>query len=178
LIELKGSDAIERVKAVKERLRRIPSNGIGFGLLRYMVEDPEIVNKFAALPRPHIAFLYLGQFDQLSSGAPLLVAAKESPGALRSPGGKRGHLLEISSFINGGKLLLNVAYSRNLHLRSTIDRFAGDAIDALRQLVDRSRSVAAVQHAPSDFPGAQLTQEQLDRVMAKFGNSPAGSLNK
>ncbi|MBJ7288323.1 non-ribosomal peptide synthetase, partial [Williamsia sp.] len=47
------------LKAVKEQVRSTPSQGIGYGILRYVDEAPELVD----LPTPEILFNYLGRFD-------------------------------------------------------------------------------------------------------------------
>ncbi len=55
----------EALKSVKEQLRQIPNQGIGYGILRYLSSDEETVNKLQQLPKPEISFNYLGQFDQV-----------------------------------------------------------------------------------------------------------------
>ncbi|MDR8415235.1 condensation domain-containing protein, partial [Nonomuraea sp. 3-1Str] len=60
--------AFERVK---EQLRAIPDNGIGFGLLRYLNERTR--SRLAGRPRPRIGFNYLGRIrlgDEAESWAP------------------------------------------------------------------------------------------------------------
>ncbi|GAA1459847.1 non-ribosomal peptide synthetase [Williamsia maris] len=47
------------LKAVKEQVRSTPSQGIGYGILRYVDEVGELVD----LPTPEILFNYLGRFD-------------------------------------------------------------------------------------------------------------------
>ncbi|MEU0029369.1 amino acid adenylation domain-containing protein [Streptomyces sp. NPDC006335] len=53
-------DLGQAVKHVKEQLRRIPDNGIGYGLLRHL--DPETAEVLAARPGPSFGFNYLGRF--------------------------------------------------------------------------------------------------------------------
>jgi NRPS condensation-like uncharacterized protein len=47
----KVSEPGEVLKSIKEQLRRIPNNGIGYGLLRYLSKDTEIVKKLQAIPQ-------------------------------------------------------------------------------------------------------------------------------
>ncbi|MFT2018501.1 amino acid adenylation domain-containing protein, partial [Streptomyces sp. 796.1] len=49
------------LKHVKEQLRAVPSDGLGFGQLRYL--DPQSGAELATGPRPQISFNYLGRFD-------------------------------------------------------------------------------------------------------------------
>src|SRR5688500_19865899 len=49
------------LKRVKEQLRAIPRNGLGYGLLRYL--HPAIGSQLARHPEPQIGFNYLGRFS-------------------------------------------------------------------------------------------------------------------
>ena len=55
-----GPAAGTALKRVKEQLRAVPDNGIGYGLLRYL--DPEAGPVLAAQPQPQVSFNYLGRF--------------------------------------------------------------------------------------------------------------------
>ena len=52
----------DTIKSVKENLRSVPENGIGFGILKYLSSDEDIRNNFKSLPEPEISFNYMGQF--------------------------------------------------------------------------------------------------------------------
>ncbi|WP_229797823.1 condensation domain-containing protein, partial [Planomonospora parontospora] len=64
--DLHGPTAARAVKRVKEQLRAVPDNGIGYGLLRHL--DPEAAAELAARPVPELAFNYLGR-TQADTGA-------------------------------------------------------------------------------------------------------------
>ncbi|WP_275413248.1 condensation domain-containing protein, partial [Rugosimonospora africana] len=49
------------VKRVKEDLRQIPDNGVGYGLLRYL--NPDTAQVLADFPTPQIGFNYLGRVN-------------------------------------------------------------------------------------------------------------------
>jgi non-ribosomal peptide synthase protein (TIGR01720 family) len=55
-----GADPGGTLKRIKEQLARVPSDGLGFGLLRYL--NPETGPELAALPRAQVGFNYLGRF--------------------------------------------------------------------------------------------------------------------
>nr|MDX8322225.1 condensation domain-containing protein [Agrobacterium sp. rho-8.1] len=55
---------LKLLKSVKEQLRQIPDNGIGYGLLRYM--NSQTAGELAAFPNPQICFNYLGRFGDNS----------------------------------------------------------------------------------------------------------------
>ncbi|HSL83317.1 MAG TPA: condensation domain-containing protein, partial [Thermoanaerobaculia bacterium] len=51
------------VRSVQEALRAVPQGGVGFGLLRYVADAPEVRARAGRLPRPRLAFNYLGRLD-------------------------------------------------------------------------------------------------------------------
>src|SRR5436190_2803876 len=59
-----GDDPRSMLLSVKAELRRLPNRGMGYGLLRYLSEESDVVEKLRSLPPAEISFNYLGQFDQ------------------------------------------------------------------------------------------------------------------
>ncbi|MFX5918551.1 condensation domain-containing protein, partial [Acinetobacter baumannii] len=57
-----GEDAGAAIRAVKEQLRAVPGNGLGYGVLRHL-GDGEAQATLRALPEARVTFNYLGQFD-------------------------------------------------------------------------------------------------------------------
>lgn len=160
------------LKKVKEQLRSIPNRGIGYGVLRYLSDEPEITEQLRTLPQAEVVFNYLGQFDQNISQSSLFDLAPESSGLANSPKGKRSHLLEINGMVSQGKLQLKWSYSQNIHNRATVEALAHDYMEALRLLIAHCQSPDAGGFTPSDFPLAQLEQNELDAAleMVKFKN--------
>ncbi len=150
----------EVLKRVKEQLRAVPNHGIGYGLLRYLNRTGrEYLSQFPAM---EVAFNYLGQFDQVLQEGSMFGAAKESAGSGFSGFGKRCHLVDIGSWISGGRLGVSMMYSREFHKRSTIESWAAAFLNSLRELIEHCRSEEAGGYTPSDFPLAKLSQEELD----------------
>ncbi|TMC21727.1 MAG: amino acid adenylation domain-containing protein [Chloroflexi bacterium] len=52
------------IKTIKEQLRSVPHKGVGYGLLRYLSDDPELREQLASALPSEVSFNYLGQFDQ------------------------------------------------------------------------------------------------------------------
>ena len=163
-----GADPGDSLRAVKEQLRAIPNRGIGYGLLRYLADDPEVVAWLKALPQPEVSFNYLGRFDQLLADTSPFAITGESGGATRSPHGLRRHLLDVQGLISGGRLRVDWFYSENIHRRATIERVATGFVEALRALIAHCRSIVRGEYTPADFPLARFNQERLDRVIRKF----------
>jgi non-ribosomal peptide synthase protein (TIGR01720 family) len=151
------------LRSVKEQLRRIPSRGIGYGLLRYLgTREGNGRPRLAASPR--ISFNYLGQMDQVLPGSSPLRLAPEPTGPWCSPAGVRAHELEINGWIVEGRLETRWTYSESLHRRETIARLAGDFIRELEALIEHCQSPGAGGYTASDFPLAQLDEERLREI--------------
>ena len=163
-LEASGSTR-ECLQAVKEQLRRVPNNGIGYGLLRYLNEDGQVL---ASLPKAEVTFNYLGQFEEMASPSSTFVIASESVGPNRSPQARRTHVLDVTASVVNGKLHLFWTYSENLHEHATIERLAHEYLEALRAIVSHCTSPDAGGYTPSDFPEAGLSQQELDALLAEI----------
>ena len=155
------------LKSVKEQLRAVPRNGVGFGLLRWMGDDDAL----AGLPAPRVSFNYLGQMGGAASpaGGALLVPAEGDVGPLRSPRAPRPHLLAIDAMVADGRLHVTWTYAPSAHARETVERLAAGYLDALRELVAHCRDPEAGGYTPSDFGLAGLDQEGLDALLSQIG---------
>jgi len=167
LLELDEDNRPERVvKAVKEQLRRIPNNGIGYGLLRYLNGDKKIAEQLRTLPQPQVIFNYRGRVENVSPEAFTSQGAQLSIGPVRSPRQQRRYLLEVNGNVSGGQLRFEWNYSANLHNRETVQQWANEFIEALRALTARAVSSESISYDPSDFPLAKLSQTEIDKLFA------------
>ncbi|NJN10375.1 MAG: hypothetical protein HC815_21235 [Richelia sp. RM1_1_1] len=152
---------------VKKQLRQIPKRGIGYGLLRYICEDKTEVEKLFKAPSAEIIFNYLGQFDRVFNEYSLFKLATESHGATHSPRGHRSHLLQIMGKVMAGKLQMSWIYSENIHHQTTIEKLAKRFLETLKALIEHSKSINMPCFTPSDFPEAELSQDQLFKLLNK-----------
>ncbi len=159
---------IDQLKAVKETLRKVPNRGIGFGVLRYLDPDPAVRADLAALPRPPVSFLYLGQLDRMTAGTEIFDLVQEELGPAVHPGGRRRHLLEVIAWVSGGRLHTEWQYSSALHREGTIRELAEGCQTSLRSLLSLARSAGEKAFTPADFPAARLDQQQLDRFLGQM----------
>jgi len=172
-IEVGSWEAGEALKSVKEQLRRIPHNGLSYGLLRYLSDDPEVKEQLSALPCSDVSFKYLGQlggFDETSA----VKLAPESAGPTSSPLELRPHLIEINGSILSSRLRLDWRYSERIHLPSTIERLAANYMEALRGLIRYCQSPDAGGFTPSDFSKARLSQKSLDKLLKNLDRAGGG----
>ena len=160
--------SVAALRLVKEQLRAIPERGIGYGLLRYTSSAGEIVSALSDQPQAEIRFNYLGQTDRSLSQSSLFKPAPESTGPSQSPQRERGYLLNVIGAVTGGALRLAWTYSENRHRRETIERLANDYVEELLALIAQSRTSQAASYSPTDFPGANLSQKDLEKVLARL----------
>ncbi len=156
------------LKSIKEQLRAIPHKGIGYGLLRYLSQEPEIIAQLKTLPQAQISFNYLGQFDQVLNQSSMMQLASESKGEEHSLDGQRPHLLNINAIITNERLQIDWKYSSNVHQPQTIEKIAQEFVATLLELIAHCSSDENGGYTPTDFPLAQLSQLELDQILANL----------
>ncbi|BAS60155.1 amino acid adenylation domain protein (plasmid) [Leptolyngbya boryana NIES-2135] len=170
-LDLSNADGMEdALRTVKEQLRRIPNQGIGCGVLRYLA-PAEIAAQLRDLPQAEVCFNYLGQFDTALDATTTFKLAKESSGAVHCPEGIRPYLLEIDGFIAAQQLHLEWSYSSAIHHPATIAQLAEGFIEALRSIIARCHSPEAGSYTPSDFEAAKISQKDFDKLLAKLSQT-------
>src|SRR6266545_921703 len=164
-MEVNGGNSVELLRDVKEQIREASRRGVYYGMLRYLSEEPDLRERFRAMSQAEISFNYLGQLDLVLKEDALFRGARESAGETRSLKEKRRHLIEINGSVRGGRLHLTWTYSENAHRRETIESMAERTMEALRDIVARSKSTTERPYTPSDFPLATLDRQRLDRLV-------------
>jgi amino acid adenylation domain-containing protein/non-ribosomal peptide synthase protein (TIGR01720 family) len=165
LLEKQSSDFGTLLPSVKEQLRQIPDNGIGFGLLRYLSHEETVRSSLASSPKAQISFNYLGQSDQLQSDNAAFRMSKDEMASGQSEQGARLHLLEFVGLVTHGQLKMDWVYSRRMHQRETITHLANGYVNALRGLIDHCLRPDAGGYTPSDFSKVDLNDRELDAIM-------------
>jgi len=161
----------EAICAVKETLRAIPNEGLGYGLLRYLAADPQVSARMQGLPRADVTFLYLGQSDKRAGAEELLRPAPRQTGPQHSPQSQRPYLLEVQAGVRADQLVVVWRYSSQAHRYETIAALAQRFIAALTGLIHHCLAPDAGGYTPSDFALAQLSQDELDEMLAQLAGS-------
>ncbi|MFM0300727.1 amino acid adenylation domain-containing protein [Paraburkholderia sediminicola] len=164
------STPVATLGAVKDTLRAVPNKGLGFGVLRHY-GDATPRAALAAVPRPHVTFNYLGQFDAPREAA--LVPRFGGAGCERDPAGPIGNALAIHAYIDGDAartLKIHWVYGATQFERATIDALAQRFEAALAELSAACAARLAQRGGgatPGDYPLARtggLTQAALERL--------------
>ena len=111
--------------ALNGQISGVPSNGLGYGLLRYLSEDRDLAASVRSLPRAQICFLFLGRADR-----PNRDREPQMPsgwmGLQRSPRSARPYSLEVQARVIEGELHIRWSYGRNQFRPDTIEALARD----------------------------------------------------
>ena len=167
-LELPSGTMAEQLRSVKERLRSVPHQGVGYGILRYLAAESDP----ALLSPATISFNYLGQIrlDAAPESQGLIQSlAAESVGQLRSPLGTRRYLLDVVALIRDGQLQVVWRYSRAVYRRATVETLAQRFRATLQSyLAQPAQPATEATYTPSDFAAARVNQAQLDQLFSKI----------
>ena len=159
--------AVTALAGITERLRAIPDNGIGYGMLRYA--NAQVAPLLAQSSRPQVLFNYYGRFPEAQAADWL--PAPESDALDVAPDGAQGlpYLLALD--------VVCADEPAGPRLRATWTRTAGGLtaedvqalqagwIEALRELAALpAQPDAAPLLTPADVTTVALTQEQIEAV--------------
>ncbi|GLZ29182.1 hypothetical protein Lesp02_13720 [Lentzea sp. NBRC 105346] len=151
------------LKHVKEQLRALPDNGIGYGMLRYL--NPDTAEVLAAQPRPQIGFNYLGRVGSSMSGWDIAdeddVLADGADERMPLP-----HVIAVNASTVDGELSATWTWAGEVLTEAAARDLAERWFRALELLAEQPGGG----HTPSDFPLTAVTQRDIDR----FETSPHG----
>ncbi|MEU8231341.1 amino acid adenylation domain-containing protein [Actinoplanes sp. NPDC048967] len=140
-------DVAAAVRAIKEQLRAVPADGIGYGHLRWLHDED-----FG--PAPQILFNYLGRFGAEGGGdwspaAPLREGVDPANPAMP---------LEINAHATGDVFTATLFWPAGILGEDRVVALGEQWMAALRELAAADLSG----HTPSDFPLVTLTQDDVD----------------
>jgi non-ribosomal peptide synthase protein (TIGR01720 family) len=166
-----SSDQGDSLIKIKESLRSIPNSGVGYGILQYLNGEGEIPSELQSLTQSEVSFNYLGQYDQIIPKSSLFSLPHDSQGISFSTPKIPIYLLEITGIIVREQLQLSWTYNQAIHQQETIKVLAENFIEELSSLISHCLSLENVIYTPSDFPEANLNQQNLDRFLAKINQT-------
>ncbi|MGZ9233946.1 MAG: condensation domain-containing protein, partial [Anaerolineales bacterium] len=160
----------DKLVAVKELLRNIPHAGIGYGLLRYMSAEEATIQKLTGLPQAEVSFHYMGSLDSILPPVSIFKLADDFSHLNWNPEKSPTYRIQITTYVLQGQLRVCWSYSRSDYQRTTIEGLAGGFLDALKSLITHCKSPEAGRYTPSDFPEADLSQQELDDLLSEIND--------
>ncbi|WAP59562.1 amino acid adenylation domain-containing protein [Streptomyces sp. S465] len=141
-----GPTAGRAVKRIKEQLRAVPGDGLGYVLLRHL--NPDTAATLAALPAPQLGFTGPGDGSGLGP-----VVGDRAP----------VHPLEASARVEGAELVLSLAWPEPLLDAPAARRL----LDGWAAMLTGLAAHTGGGHTPSDFPLTTLDQAQIEELEAE-----------
>ncbi|WP_430906602.1 amino acid adenylation domain-containing protein [Maribacter sp. 2-571] len=144
---------------VKECLRRVPFQGMGYGMERYLGEaaTPEAV-------RYPVSFNYLGSFDGVTQTTGAFKLVDVPVGPIQAPDGPRQFALEVSAVVVEGRLRLALAYNRLYHTQRDMEQLLDQIKGSLEALANMAASQQRRIYTPTDFRYKALTLQQASEL--------------
>ncbi|GID33103.1 non-ribosomal peptide synthetase [Paractinoplanes brasiliensis] len=151
------------LKHVKEQLRGVPGNGLGYGRLRYL--RPDTAAAFAGAGHPPIGFNYLGRFLADETGD-----WSVATGLPRPPGEEAdtplAHVIEINASVtetaDGPRLTASWSWAAAVLPESAVRELADGWIAALTALAEYAQRPDAGGLTPHDLAVPGLTQTEIE----------------
>ncbi|AIQ51347.1 non-ribosomal peptide synthetase [Paenibacillus sp. FSL R7-0331] len=156
LVECSGTIQ-DSIISTKEMLRKVPNQGMGYGLLKEGL--PEI--------SADIYFNYLGQMDAESKGYASVV---NSTGKRLADENNLSTNILFSGVIHQGELKFTIKYDCGLFASETVQKLANLYKDSLNESIKFCIDQKETVKTPSDFSASELTQTELSMVYNRFAD--------
>ncbi|RAJ26890.1 non-ribosomal peptide synthase protein (TIGR01720 family)/amino acid adenylation domain-containing protein [Pedobacter cryoconitis] len=153
------------IKYVKEILRNIPDNGIGYLVNKYLQTGNRNTSEQEVNAR--IVFNYLGQGDtDLKNN--LFSIQTDAPGNNRASDDNRLYDWDISGIILQKRLQMTIAYSKDQYNDETMQRLMSAYHTSLIELIAYCSDCTKETLTPADVTCKGLTINQLDVVQQQY----------
>ncbi|MFE9943147.1 non-ribosomal peptide synthase/polyketide synthase [Bacillus velezensis] len=156
-----GKNLSQRIKIVKEGLRRIPDKGMNYSIIKYISGHSEADSLQL---NPEISFNYLGQFDQDLKHQALRISPF-STGLSMNENQERTAVLDLNGMIAEGTLSLTLSYSSKQYERSTMAQFARGLKESLQEVIAHCVSRQQTSLTPSDILLKDISIDELEQLL-------------
>lgn len=151
------------IKLVKETLRKIPNNGIGYGVLKYLKKDQDLLNDETA----PILFNYLGEMSKKATNEEFS-ASWLSPGESIGGENARDASIEINSIIVEDTLIINTTFNEGEYSEFLIADFNQKYKENLEMIIDHCINQTESEKTASDYGYNKMSLEELDELLGEY----------
>ncbi|MFE9121423.1 condensation domain-containing protein [Streptomyces sp. NPDC007172] len=165
-----GETTVTLLKQVKERLRALPQQGLGYGLVRHL--NPVTTPALAALPAPEVSFNYLGRLVIVDEDGPDWLVRSDSE-TLVAQGSEVPLVHALETVVahemrtGGDRLSFTLTWPEGVLDGALAQAVANRWIEALRALAEYVTGTRARGLTPSDLL-LDLAQAEIDQFEAEF----------
>ena len=152
-----GKSVGDQLKTIKEDLNKVPDNGIGYGICRYI--DKSLKSKSI----PEVRFNYLGDFSN-SLENDIFRWSDNKSGHDSAPDNHLTAKLEINLMIIDKELVIEVGYNSKAFKKETIANFLTEFKNEVKMIISYLREEDEIYLTPSDFDLEEIDQEELDAL--------------
>lgn len=149
----------------KERIRKIPNNGMGYGVLKYLTND-KYKNDLSFKLKPQISFNYLGHFNSKSEKEKEVLEVRND--LLKNDFSENrsfDYVLMISAFISNDQLTMNIGYNQKYMDKAQIDLLSKRYQTVLSDLIDFCTNRDKELITPSDLTLKGLSLDDISKLL-------------
>ncbi|MGV9712083.1 amino acid adenylation domain-containing protein [Gordonia sp. NPDC003424] len=159
------------IKQVKEQLRAVPDNGIGYGMVRHL--DPRGRAELGHLPEPQVSLNYLGRAGSRELSGPWAPSTEFAAlTGTRDPSMALAAVIDINAIAEPGpdgfELSAAWEFATLVIDHTDVEELAGLWVQALRALAAHVRSDDAGGFTASDFPLVTASQDDVDGWLGDY----------
>ena len=152
-----SGDLAREIKEIKESVRKVPSKGLGYGILKNLSSS-----SFSEIScTPEIIFNYMGQVDSDLSNRCFTIA-KEIPRDQVSSRRSREAVIEVSAMVIHKQLDITIEYNRLHFDREFIEELTQDFRRQLETVTAFCVGIDEKQLSPSDLGYSTLSIEEVE----------------
>ncbi|MHA6534814.1 condensation domain-containing protein, partial [Paenibacillus sp. BAC0078] len=169
VFEMKKAEGIAYwIKSFKEKLRRIPNKGVGYGALKYLT--PREKSGLGSGIAPEISFNYLGQWDrEMNTGA--MSMSGLPTGFQVSLQSERAYALDIVGSVMDGKLTLILTYDEQEYRESTMQALLAEYKKQLLSIIEHCMQQTETVLTPSDVSSEPIPLVTFDNLRKQLASS-------
>ncbi|WP_019640671.1 non-ribosomal peptide synthetase [Paenibacillus fonticola] len=164
--ELKKTEGIAYwIKSFKEKLRRIPNKGVGYGVLKYLA--PAEKSGLGSGAQPEISFNYMGHLNRKIATDNMSISELYA-GTAVSPQSERVYVLDITGIVVDGKLTLRVDFDKHEYRTTTMKAFMENYKKQLLLVVEHCMQQTESELTPSDLGYAKISLEDFNELFSNL----------
>lgn len=156
MFKMKDLEIDTIIKEVKEKVKNVPKQGIGYGVLKYITKDiRKSINE-----GKRIRFNYLGQFGVEVSNEIFTYSTKYT-GAEIALDNNLTYCLEVNCMIINSQLDLELNFSNSYFNGEDINRLKNSYLENVDIIISYLKNKKDIYFTPSDFDTVDLDDEEL-----------------
>jgi amino acid adenylation domain-containing protein/non-ribosomal peptide synthase protein (TIGR01720 family) len=150
----------DNLKSLKDQLKKVASNGLDYGVLKYLK------GCLGNQPKKHIRFNYLGDFDN-SLDTPFFELSSLDSGRDVDENNALTSILDINMMRINGALKLSITYCEHQFKEETIREIVALYLHQIEMVNEHCSNKSEVEFTLSDFDTVELSQDDLDSLFSE-----------